>query len=311
MKKKLSVIVPCYNEEESLDSFYNEINKVSQEMKELIFEFIFVDDGSHDKTLVKLKELSKKDERVRYISFSRNFGKEAAMYAGMENSTGDYVTIIDADLQHPPKLLIEMYDSIINEGYDCVATRKGTRNDESFFRTLFSKMFYKLINKISVIEMVDGACDYRLMTRKMINAILSMKEYNRYSKGLFSFVGFKTKWIDFSPADREHGQTKWNFWKLFSYAIEGIVGYSTKPLSLSIVFGILFNIAAFILLIIVLVRRLVWLIPISSIILLAILILIVSGIQLLCLGIVGIYMSKSYLEIKKRPVYVIKETEKD
>ena len=226
--KKISIVVPCYNEEESIPLFYEEVNKVTEQMKEKAnFEFVFVNDGSKDKTLEKLRILTKKDERVKYISFSRNFGKEAAMIAGLEHTTGDYVTTMDADLQDPPTLLIEMFDTLEEGEYDCCATKSTNRKGYSFFRKLFTKWFYDIIGKISKTEMVPGARDFRLMTRQMVDAIISMKEYNRYSKGLFSFVGFNTKWIEFELEERVAGDTKWNFWKLFAYAIEGIVAFST------------------------------------------------------------------------------------
>ena len=235
-KKKISVIVSCYNEQESIPYFYEEITKVADQMKSFHFEFLFVDDGSIDHTLSILKTLSKEDQRVRYLSFSRNFGKEAAMYAGLENSTGDYVTLMDADLQDPPSLLPQMCD-LIEQGYDVVGTRRVTRKGEPPIRSFFARCFYKIINKMSKIEMVDGARDYRLMTRQVVNSILTLQEYNRYSKGLFSFVGYKTKWLEYENIERVAGETKWSFWKLFKYAIEGIVAFTTAPLSLASVLG--------------------------------------------------------------------------
>ena len=233
---KISVIVSCYNEEESLPLFYKEMERVrKQDFKNIDFEYIFVNDGSKDKTLQEMKELRKQDKKVRYISFSKNFGKEAAMYAGLEAATGDYITLMDADLQDPPSLLRKMYDLIKNDGYDCVATRRVTRKGEPPIRSFFARVFYKLINKISDVEMVDGARDYRLMTKQMVKAIVSMKEYNRYSKGLFSFVGFNTKWLEYENIERVAGETKWSFWKLFKYAIEGITAFSTTPLILSLI----------------------------------------------------------------------------
>ena len=247
MKKKVSIIVPSYNEEESIPLFYKEIDKVSKNL-DVNFEFIFVNDGSKDKTLEVVKKLSKEDKRVKYIHFSRNFGKEAAMLAGLELSSGDYVAIMDADLQDPPTLLPEMIRLIEEEHYDCVGTRRVTRKGEPPIRSFFARMFYKIINKMSKTEMVDGARDYRLMTRQMVNSILELKEYNRYSKGLFSFVGYDTKWLEYENIERVAGETKWSFWKLFKYAIEGIVAFSTVPLVISIVMGLLFLLTAFILL---------------------------------------------------------------
>ena len=300
-KKLLSVIVSCYNEEESIPLFYKEIDKVSNEMKELNFEFLFVDDGSKDNTLKILKDLNKKDKRVRYVSFSRNFGKEAAMLAGLENSLGDYVTLMDADLQDPPALLPKMYDLIVNEGYDVVGTRRVTRKGEPPIRSFFARMFYKIINKMSKIEMVDGARDYRLMTRQVIDSIISLKEYNRYSKGLFSFVGFKTKWLEYENIERVAGETKWSFWKLFKYAIEGIVAFTTAPLSFATFIGFIICLISFIFIIIDIING-------NNI--MAFVLLFVSGVQLLSLGIIGEYLSRTYLETKSRPVYIVKEREK-
>ena len=253
MKKLLSVVVACYNEEEALPYFYKEINEVAKKMKYLNFEFIFVNDGSKDKTLEILKKFNQKDKRVRYISFSRNFGKEAAILAGLEYSTGDYVTTMDADLQDPPELLIEMYDALEKEGYDICAAKSKSRNGYSFLRKTFTKWFYKIIGKISKTEMVDGARDFRLMRRSVVDAVISMQEYNRYSKGLFSFVGFETKWLEFENQERVAGTTKWNFWKLFAYAIEGIVAFSTAPLIFAALLGIVFCIISFIMIIFIIV----------------------------------------------------------
>lgn len=304
--KKLSVIVPCYNEEESIPLFYEEIKKVTTNMK-VNLELLFVDDGSSDKTLEVIKEKTK-DKCVKYISFSRNFGKEAAMYAGLENVTGDYVTIMDVDLQDPPGLLPEMLEAIEKEGYDCVATKSTSRNGYSFLRKKLTAMFYKIIGKMSKTEMVAGARDYRLMTRQMVNACLRMKEYNRYSKGLFSFVGFKTKWIEFENQERVAGTTKWSLWKLFSYALDGIVGYSTAPLVLSSFIGLLFCLIAFIMIIFIIIKTLIFGDPTSGWSSMACIIFLVSGIQLLTLGIIGKYLAKMYLEVKNRPIYIIRET---
>ena len=311
MKKLLSVVVSCYNEEAAIPYFYDEIVKTAKEMKEVNFEFIFVNDGSKDKTLEILKDLAKKDKRVKFVSFSRNFGKEAAMMAGLEYSKGDYVTLMDADLQDPPALLPEMYNYIVNDGYDCVGTRRVTRKGEPPIRSFFARMFYKIINKISKVEMVDGARDYRLMTRQMVDAILSLKEYNRYSKGLFSFVGFNTKWIEYENVERVAGETKWSFWKLLIYAIEGITAFSTVPLMISVVIGLLFCLISFIMIIVIIVKTLVFGDPTSGWPSLACIIFLVSGVQLFSIGVLGQYLAKTYLETKKRPVYIIKETEKD
>lgn len=310
-KEKISIIVSCYNEEASLPIFYEEINKVSNKMENVDFEFMFVNDGSKDSTLNVIKDLYKKDKRVRYISFSRNFGKEAAMYAGLENVTGDYVTLMDADLQDPPALLPEMFKIIKEEGYDSAGTRRVTRKGEPPIRSFFARMFYKIINRMSKIEMVDGARDYRLMTRKVVDSINSLKEYNRYSKGLFSFVGFETKWLEYENVERVAGETKWSFWKLFKYAIEGIVAFSTVPLSLSAVLGIIICLIAFIAIMVIVIKTLIFGDPVGGWPSMVCILLFVSGIQLFCMGIIGQYLAKTYLETKKRPIYIVKETEGD
>ena len=309
--KKISVIVSCYNEEESLPLFYQEINKVMEELKKYKFELIFVNDGSKDKTLEVIKTLRKKDNRFRFVSFSRNFGKEAAMLAGLDYSTGDYVTLMDADLQDPPKMLPEMLKYIEEDGYDCVGTRRVTRKGEPPIRSFFARRFYKLINKMSKVEMVDGARDYRLMTRQMVEAILNCREYNRYSKGLWSFVGFKTKWLEFENVQRVAGETKWSFWKLFKYAIEGIVAFTTVPLTIAAFLGILFCFIAFVMIVVIICKTLIWGDPVSGWPSLACIIIFVSGIQLFFMGIFGEYLAKTYLETKKRPIYIVKETEKE
>lgn len=310
-KKLLSVVVSCYNEEESIPLFYQEICRVAREMDYINFEFIFVNDGSSDKTLEIVKKLNKKDKRVRYVSFSRNFGKEAAMYAGLEASLGDYVTLMDADLQDPPSMLEEMYKLIVDEGYDCVGTRRVTRKGEPPIRSFFARQFYKLINKLSDIEMVDGARDYRIMTRQMINSIVEMREYNRYSKGLFSFVGYKTKWLEYENVERVAGETKWSFWKLFIYAIDGITAFSTKPLVMSAFVGFLFCIISFIMILVIIVKTLLYGDPVGGWPSMVCIIFMVSGIQLFCMGIMGQYLAKTYLETKNRPIYIVKESSDD
>lgn len=306
--KKISIVVPCYNEEEALPLFYEEIIKIDKILDEYEFEYIFVNDGSSDKTDIIMKQLAKEDKRVKYILFSKNFGKESAMYAGLEHASGDYITIMDADLQDPPSLLPSMIKAIEEEGYDCVATKSTSRNGYSFLRKTFTNWFYKIIAKISKTEMVAGARDYRLMTKQMVEAIISMKEYNRYSKGLFSFVGFKTKWIDFENKERVAGTTKWNFWKLFSYALDGIVGFSTAPLIISSIIGVLFCLISFIMIIFIIVKTLIFGDVTSGWPSLVCIIFFVSGIQLFCLGIMGQYLSKMYLEVKNRPIYIVKES---
>lgn len=306
----VTIIVPCYNEEESLPLFYEEITKVAKEMKQVKFELLFINDGSKDKTLSILRKISESDNRVRYVSFSRNFGKEAAMYAGFEEANGDYVAVMDADLQDPPSLLPQMYQIIKDEEYDCVATRRITRTGEPPIRSFFARIFYKLINKISKTDIVDGARDYRLMTRQMVDSILSMKEYNRFSKGIFGWIGFNTKWLAYENIERIAGETKWSFWKLFLYSLEGIVAFSTLPLTIASIFGILFCFIAFIMIIVIIIRTLAFGDSTSGWPSLVCIIFLVSGIQLFCIGIIGQYLSKTYLETKKRPIYIVKETEK-
>ena len=309
--EKISVIVPCYNEEESLPLFYIEICKVAESFKHVDFEFIFVNDGSRDNTLSLARDLAKSDKRVRYISFSRNFGKEAAILAGLEYSVGDYVAIMDADLQDPPSLLHEMYDGIKNEGYDCVATRRVSRKGEPPIRSFFAKCYYKLINKISKTEIVDGARDYRLMSRQMVNSILELKEYNRFSKGIFSWVGYNTKWLEYKNVERVAGTTKWSFWKLFLYSLESIVAFSTVPLAIASVMGLIFFLVSVIMIIFIIVKTLTIGDPVAGWPSLVCIIFFVSGVQLFSIGVIGQYLSKLYLEVKKRPVYIVKETEKD
>ena len=306
----VTIIVPCYNEEESLPLFYEEITKVAKEMKQVKFELLFINDGSKDKTLSILRKISESDNRVRYVSFSRNFGKEAAMYAGFEEANGDYVAVMDADLQDPPSLLPKMYQIIKDEEYDCVATRRVTRAGEPPIRSFFARIIYKLINKISKTDIVDGARDYRLMTRQMVDSILSMKEYNRFSKGIFGWIGFNTKWLAYENIERIAGETKWSFWKLFLYSLEGIVAFSTLPLTIASIFGILFCFIAFIMIIVIIIRTLAFGDSTSGWPSLVCIIFLVSGIQLFCIGIIGQYLSKTYLETKKRPIYIVKETEK-
>ncbi len=311
--EKISVIVSCYNEEKALPLFYEEMERVrKQDFKGIVdFEYIFVNDGSKDRTLEVIKELRKKDNKIRYISFSRNFGKESAMFAGLEASIGEYVTFMDADLQDPPAMLKKMFEAIKNEGYDQVGTRRVTRKGEPPIRSFFARLFYKIINKMSDVKMVDGARDYRLMTRKVADSIIELKEYNRYSKGLFSFVGFKTKWLEYENVKRVAGETKWSFWKLFKYAIEGITAFSTTPLIFASVLGLIFCVVAFIAIIFIIVKTLTFGDPTSGWPSLACIIVFVSGIQLFSMGVIGQYLSKMYLEVKHRPIYIVEETEKD
>lgn len=307
--KKISIIIPCYNEEQSIPLFYKEIDKISKTIK-ANFEFIFVNDGSQDNTISIIKKYAKKDKRVKYVHFSRNFGKEAAMYAGLKYSTGDYIATMDADLQDPPSLLPEMLSILEDKksDYDCVGTRRVSRTGEPQIRSFFARMFYKIINKLSKIEMVDGARDYRLMTRQMVNSILELNEYNRYSKGLFQFVGYNTKWLEYENIERVAGVTKWSFWRLFVYALEGIIAFSTAPLAISSIAGILFCLIAFIIIVVIIIKTLIFGDPTSGWPSLVCIIFFVSGIQLFCLGIIGQYLSKTYLETKNRPIYIVKDT---
>lgn len=308
---KISVIVPCYNEEESIPLFYEEMKKQEKKMKSVCFEFWFVDDGSKDDSLEKMKKLKKKDPEVYFLSFSRNFGKEAAIYAGLEAANGDYITLMDVDLQDPPSLLSEMYEEIKKEGYDVVATRSVSRNGYSFLRKHFTKLFYALINHMSKVEMVDGARDYRLMKKKVVKELIKMKEYNRYSKGLFSFIGFRTKWITYENPERAKGTSKFNFWKLFSYAVEGIVGFSTMPLAIAAIVGLLFCLISFLMIIVIIVRTLIWSDPTSGWPSMVCILFFLSGIQLFCTGIIGEYLSKTYLEVKHRPIYILRESSEE
>lgn len=312
MKEKISIIVPCYNEEESLPIFYKEIDKISKEMKSVDFEFLFINDGSKDKTLEILRKLAKKDKRVRYVSFSRNFGKEAGMWAGLENATGDYVAIMDADMQDPPSKVKEMYDILsTDKEYDCVGLYTIDHKDYSFIRKVCTNIWYKLIGKISNNRQVPGVRDFRLMRRQMVDAVLEMKEYNRYTKGILSFVGFNTKWLEFKTGERVAGTSKFNFWKLFKYALEGIISFSTTPLILSAIVGIILCLIAFIAVIVIIVKTLAFGDPVSGWPSLACIVIFTSGLQLFFLGVIGMYLSKTYLEVKKRPIYIVKETEKD
>ncbi len=307
--KLLSVIVPCYNEEENIRDFYNELLKTEAffKSKDVEFEIIYVNDGSKDGTVREVKKLHEEDERVHLINFSRNFGKEAGIYAGLQKSKGDFVVMLDCDLQDPPALLPEMYGYIVNDGYDSVATRRVTRKGEPPIRSFFARRFYSLINKMSRTEIVDGARDYRLMTRQFVDAILSMEEYNRFSKGIFGWVGFETKWLEYENIERKKGETKWSFWKLFVYALDGIIAFSTVPLAVASILGVVFCILAVILIIVTIVRKMVFGDPTSGWPSLVCIISLISGVQLFCLGIVGQYLSKTYLEVKHRPIYIVKE----
>ena len=304
-----TAIIPCYNEQENVSDVYEAIleNESYFRDHEIETEMLFVDDGSTDSTKEEIRKLSQKDDRVRMVSFSRNFGKEAAIYAGLENSKGDYVAIMDADLQDPPSLLPQMFDAVLCEHYDSAATRRVSRKGEPTIRSYFARKFYKIMRKISATEIMDGARDYRLMTRQMVNAVLEMKEYNRFSKGIFGWVGFNTKWIEFENVERRKGETKWSFWKLFLYSLEGIVGFSTMPLSMASVTGLLFCLLSFAALVFIFVRALLFGDPVSGWPSLVCIITLISGVQMLSLGIIGQYLSKMYLEVKGRPIYIVKE----
>lgn len=306
--KLLSVIVPCYNEEENVPFFYEEFikNEAFFKEKEIEWELVYVDDGSRDGTAAEAKKLHEKDERVHLLSFSRNFGKEAAMYAGLNRAKGDYVVLMDVDLQDPPSLLPEML-SYMEQGYDSVATRRVSRKGEPPVRSFFARMFYRLMKRISKTEIMDGARDYRMMTRQMVNAILEMKEYNRFTKGIFGWVGFQTKWLEYENVERKKGETKWNFWKLLMYSIEGITAFSTVPLSIAAVMGVLFCVLAFVLILFIVIRTSIFGDPVSGWPSLVCIISLISGVQLFCLGIVGQYLAKTYMEVKKRPIYLLKE----
>ena len=310
--EKISIVVPCYNEELALPLFYEELKKSLIDFSnDVSFEIIFVNDGSKDHTLNVIKNLAKQDSQVKYISFSRNFGKEAGMFAGLENSKGDYVAIMDADMQDPPEMVETMYKIITEEGYDCAALYTKTHDDYTFMRKIFTKCWYKLIGAISDTEQIPGARDFRLMKRKMVDAVISMKEYNRYTKGIFPFVGFDTKWIDYKTPDRAAGKSKFNFLKLFKYALEGILAFSTTPLVISAIVGLIFYFIALVAIIFIIAKTLIYGDPVSGWPSLACILIFVSGVQLLFLGIIGMYLSKTYLEVKERPIYIVKETEED
>ena len=312
MKKiQISVIVPCFNEQDALPIYYEEMKKIMNQMQSEDFEILFIDDGSSDRTLSILKELNEKDCRCKYYSFSRNFGKESAIYAGLSNASGDYIAIMDVDLQDPPSLLPEMYRILTSESYDSVGTRRSTRDGEPLIRSFLSRHFYKFINKISKTAIIEGARDYRLMTRKMVNAVLEMSEYNRFSKGIFEWVGFRTKWLEYHNIERSAGETKWSVRKLFWYSLEGITGFSVAPLSLASVAGVLFCILSVFLILFIIARTIIFGDPVGGWPSLVCIIFFVSGIQLFCTGIVGQYLSKTYLETKHRPIYILRDSSED
>ena len=304
--KKLSIIIPCYNEQETIPIFYEEAMKVLRTMAVEV-ELLFVNDGSTDHTLSVLRTLCQTHSCAHYLSFSRNFGKESAMYAGMEHATGDYIAIMDVDLQDPPALLPEMFQLLETEDYDCVATRRVSRTGEPPIRSFFARAFYRLINHISKVEIVDGARDFRLMTRQMVDAILQLKEVSRFSKGIFAWVGFKTKWLSYENIERVAGETKWSFWKLFVYSIDGIIGFSTAPLAIASIIGVFFCLFSFLLLLFFLFKTIFFGDPVAGFPALICIILFLGGVQLFCIGVLGQYLSKTYLETKKRPIYLLHE----
>ncbi|MEA4999387.1 MAG: glycosyltransferase family 2 protein [Candidatus Limiplasma sp.] len=304
--RRLSIIVPCYNEEESIPLFYQACAQAVAALP-VETEWWFVDDGSTDGTLAQFRALHAADARVHYLTFSRNFGKEAAMFAGLEAATGDLAAVMDVDLQDPPELLAGMLEGIQTEGYDCVATRRVTRQGEPRLRSFFARSFYHLINRISKTEVVDGARDFRLMTRQMVDAILSMREVSRFSKGIFSWVGFRTKWLEYENVQRAAGETKWSFWKLLLYSLDGIIAFSTAPLAIASITGMIFCLLAFVLILYFFIKTLIWGDPVAGFPAMICIILFLGGIQLFCIGILGQYLSKTYLETKRRPLYILKE----
>lgn len=308
MKKKITLIIPCYNEQESLPIFYDAVCETAQQLPAYEIELLMVNDGSRDETLSIMRRLAEKDCRVKYISFSRNFGKEAAMYAGFCNAHGDYVAVMDADMQDPPSLLPEMVRILETEDYDSVATRRVSRDGEPPIRSFFARMFYRIINRISDADVVDGARDFRLMKREMVEAIVAMDEYNRFSKGIFGWIGFRTKWLPFKNVERVAGETKWSFWKLFKYSIDGIINFSQTPLALASWMGVLLTFVAFLMVVFVFVRRLIFGDPVAGWASTMCIMLFIGGVQLLCMGIMGQYLSKTYMEVKKRPHFIIGET---
>lgn len=307
---KLSLIIPCFNEQEALPLFYDEVTSVLKTMQ-CAYELLFVNDGSRDETLTILKGLAEKDEHVTYLSLSRNFGKEAAMYAGFCNASGDYVAVMDADMQDPPALLPEMVKILETGDYDSVATRRVNREGEPPIRSWFARKFYKLINRISDADIVDGARDFRLMKREMVDAIVAMSEYNRFSKGIFGWIGFKTYWLPYQNVERVAGETKWNFWKLLKYAFDGIINFSEVPLSIASWSGIGMAFVAAIMLVVIIIRRLCFGDPVAGWASTMCVIVFIGAIQLFCIGIMGQYLAKTYNETKKRPHYIISESNKE
>ena len=308
MNDLISIVVPCYNESEALPKFIEVLDGIIAKMDYADFQVVLVNDGSRDKTLEVMKAIAQTRPYIKYVSFSRNFGKEAGMYAGLTYADGDYVAIMDADLQDPPEFLIDMYEAVTKEGYDCAAARRVTRKGEPPIRSFFARMFYKLMGRMSTTEVVDGARDFRLMNRKFVDALLNCREYNRFSKGMFGWVGFKTKWIAYENVERVAGQTKWNFWSLFKYSIEGIVAFSTAPLVFASFIGLLFCFIAFVAVIFIVVRKFIFGDPVAGWASMTCIITFLGGLQLFFMGIFGQYLAKTYLEVKDRPIYIVADT---
>jgi glucosyltransferase len=309
MTELISIVVPCYNEQEVIPLFYHEITGIESSLPALEWEYIFVNDGSKDRTLETIRQIRDTDKRVHYISFSRNFGKEAAIYAGLKKAKGDYVVLMDVDLQDPPELIKDMYHAVVDENYDCVATRRVTRKGEPMIRSFFARCFYRLINSISKTEFVDGARDFRLMRRQMVDSILALTEYNRFTKGIFSWVGYRTKWLEYVNVERAAGCTKWSFWKLFLYSVDGIIAFTTAPLALASVFGMIFCLIALVMIIVIIIKTMIFGDPTAGWPSMVCIICLIGGVQLFCTGILGQYLARTYLETKRRPVYIIKEEE--
>ncbi|MEG1597657.1 MAG: glycosyltransferase family 2 protein [Bacilli bacterium] len=308
---KISLIIPCFNEQESINIFYDEVSKIEKSIDNVKFEYLFIDDGSTDNTLPIIKKIMKLNKDIHFISFSRNFGKEPGMYAGLCNATGDYAVVIDVDLQHDPKLIKDMYEILKTKDYDSVATKRTNRKGEPKIRSFFSNLYYKIMSKLTKIEVIDGETDYRMMTKQMYKNVIAMTEYNRFTKGIFSYVGFKTKWITQPNIKRVAGSTKWSFFNLFKYSLDGLTAFSTIPLIISSIIGLIFCLISFIMIVLIVVKTIIYGNPTDGWPSLICVIFMVSGIQLFCIGIIGWYLSKIYLETKKRPIYIIKETDKD
>lgn len=311
MQKKISIVIPCYNEEQALGIIYEKLVEIAAQMTQFDFEFVLVNDGSNDHTLAVMRTLAQKDVRVSYYSFSRNFGKEAALLCGLKNASGDYIATMDADMQDPPELIPQMVEALESGAYDNVASRRVTRKGEPLIRSFFARKFYKWMRKMTHIEIADGARDYRMMSRAMVNSILALPEYNRFSKGIFAWVGYRTKWIEFENVKRSAGETKWNFWQLLHYSVDGIVNFSNAPIRLASILGIMMTILSFCAIIFEVIRALIFKDPVAGWPSLVCIITFIGGIQLFCMGIMGQYISKTYMEVKRRPHYIVGETNRE